>query len=87
MARSIMWLYVNNKFEMSLKENGKFNKKFVETPTVHRILEYWLNRAYLLLPDGSLQKLNGKALYAARGATMRKVAAMIYSELLKELSD
>lgn len=87
MARSIFWLYVNNKFEMSLTNDGKFNKKFVETPTVRRILEYWLNRAYKLLPDGSLQKLQGKPLYAARGATMRKVAAMVYSELLKELSD
>ncbi len=27
-----MWLYVNNNFEMALTENGKFNKKFVETP-------------------------------------------------------
>jgi len=48
--------------------------------TIRRILEYWLNRAYQLLPDGSLQKLSGKALYAARGATMRKVAAMIYKD-------
>jgi hypothetical protein len=34
-----------------------------------------------------LKKFNGKALYTARGATMRKVATMVYSELLKELSD
>jgi hypothetical protein len=87
MARAIMWLYVNNKFEMSLDDNGKFHRRFVETPTVRQILEYWLNRAYEIQADGSLKKFNGKALYTARGATMRKVATMVYSELLKELAD
>ena len=86
-ARSLIWLFVNNSFEKAMDKSGKFNRNPGGTPILDTILEYWLNRAYQVLPNGELKKVEGKDRYAALAATMRRVAGLLYSELLKELAD
>ena len=86
-ARSAIWLFVNNQFEKAMDKEGRFNRKPGGTPILDTILEYWMSRAYTVLPNGKLMKVEGKERNAALAATMRRVAGLLYSELLNELSD
>lgn len=86
-ARSMLWLFVNSKFEMNMTKTGKLRHDLPNNRVMNTLLAYWLDRAYRKLESGKLEKHSGKELYAARAATMRRVAGLLYSELLKELSD
>ena len=81
MARTMLWLFVNSKFEMNTTKTGKVRHDLPNTRAMNTLLAYWLVRAYRKLESGKREKHSGKELYAARAATMRRVAGLLYSEL------
>ncbi|MBK4732575.1 transposase [Oxynema sp. CENA135] len=85
-ARSTLWLYLNNNFEKRLNSDGSCRRgaRCKSTQVRERILEQFLKRAFVER-DGRLEKKSGDALRAARNGTSRKIAEILFSELLKEL--
>ena len=82
-ARSALWLYFS-RIEFHFDKQGTLypgRSRAADGPR-RRIEEYWLQRAYVRLPSGQLQKRDGKTLIAARNATVRKVAEVLFSALL-----
>ncbi|MBK4732574.1 hypothetical protein JJD41_22290 [Oxynema sp. CENA135] len=85
-ARSAIWLHLNTAYEMCLSQSGNRRKniRFTDEPVRAKIEEYFISRAYE--PEGKgLKKKKGDALRAARNATCRKIAELVFSELLKDL--
>ena len=86
-ARSALWLYFSRQIEFRFARNGDLHlgrSRATDGPR-RRIEEYWLQRAYDRLPSGQLQKRAGKSLVAARNATVRKIAELLFSALLAGL--
>ncbi|MBK4731034.1 transposase [Oxynema sp. CENA135] len=85
-ARSAIWLHLNTAYEMCLSQSGNRRKniRFTDEPIRAKIEEYFVSRAFE--PDSKgLKKKKGDALKAARNATCRKIAELVFSELLKDL--
>lgn len=86
-ARSALWLYFSRQIEFHFDRQGALHlgKTRAADGPMRRAEEYWLQRAYDRLPSGQLQKRAGKTLIAARNATVRKIAELLFSALLAGL--
>ena len=59
-----------------MTKNGKLRREDPDSRVMNTLLSYWIDRAYRQLESGKLEKYSGKELYAARAATMRRVAGL-----------
>ncbi len=84
-ARGVLWYWVKRELEMKRGHDGKFNQPIAQRRNGGLALLlldwYWLKRAYEVLTDGRLKKIANAV--DARNATTRKVADLLFSELLK----
>lgn len=83
-ARSALWLYFSRQIEFLFDKEGLLHlgKSRAESGPRRQIEDYWLRRAYEKLPSGAMRKREGKTLIAARNATVRKIAEVLFSLLL-----